>query len=603
VAPGRALAELMQTEGAKVKRFSHPSTVSVAGRLALCGCCIHYLRTFASVNQRLLLRLPHLALGLVLCVTLLFFGLTHEGLYDLDDYLYAHHAHDLATGTYRPLPDPQHLLHDPLRERLLVFGPVAGLFRLFGVSIISATLWPLLCTMGCAVLIWALYRRRAPMVAAGAVLLLGLHYFTLNLSAYLYPDNILMFWCLAGVAALLTGRRPEQPRPALWGIGFAILSLAALLSKETVVFYLPFYLGLLALDTYRRQHGRFWAAALITGGGLLAAYLLYYQVLTHDMLYRYHIIEQTNAYMSDGNYTQGNAAALGARVTWQPLAFFVGTGMGVMLTLAASLLSRRATATPAAADAATEADATFWLVLAASTVAFYWWGSTSLTQYNPISLQARMVTPLLPPLAVAAGFGLQHIWRTGRGGWLVGGALLLAAAWLHNSGSVLYGALGLLFVSLMVAKKQLPKRFRLGTAGLAVLLVAAVAMVLLVRPVYFMGKPTVSSHFQQRRILQAHLSAPARGVVFVDDFLLRNYDFHYGFEVPTGLRFRRYFARDSVQRLPGEPTWLLLNRSTLTNEELTRKLIRYSADSVLRWFPRRQLVAQEGKVELYKVDY
>lgn len=552
------------------------------------------------MNQRLLFRLPHLALGLVLGVTLLFFGLTHEGLYDLDDYLYAHHAHDLATGTYRPLPDPQHVLHDPLRERLLVFGPVAGLFQLFGVNIISATLWPLLCTLGCSVLIWLLYRRRQPVVAAGAVLLLGLHYFTLNLSTYLYPDNILMFWCLAGAAALLTGRRPEQVRPSWWGVGFAALSFAALLSKETIVFYLPFYLGLLAWDTYQRQHGRFWVAAVVTGGGLLAAYLLYYQVLTHDPLYRYHIIEQTNAFMSDGNYTHGNAGALGARVTWQPLAFFVGTGMGVMLALAASLVGRQ---TPAEATKASETDSTFWLALATSTVAFYWWGSTSLYHYNPISLQARMVTPLLPPLALAAGFGLQRLWRTGRGSWLVAGALLLAAGWLHSSLSVLYGGLGLLFLGLVVAGKRLPAWLRAGTAGRAALLLLAVAAALLVRPVYFMSKPTVSSYFEQRRLIRAHLQVPARGVVFVDDFLLRNYDFHYGFQVPAGLRFRRYFARDSVQRIPGELTWLLLNRSTLTNEELTRKFIRYSPDSVLTWFPRRQLVAHEGKVELYRVDY
>jgi len=559
----------------------------------------------SSLNKRLLFRLPNWVLVLVLGVTVAFFGLTHEGLYDLDDYLYAHHAHDLATGTYRPLPDPQHQLHDPLRERLLVFGPVAGLFRLLGVNIISATLWPLLCTLGCTVLIWLLYRRRAPVVAAAAMLLLGLHYFTLNLSTYLYPDNILMFWCLAGAAALLTGRRPTRKRPALWGVGFAALSFAALLSKETIVFYLPFYVGLLGVDAYRQRYGRFWVAAVATGGSLLAAYLLYYQVLTHDILYRYHIIEQTNAFMRDGNYTQGNAGALPARVTWQPLAFFIGTGMGVMLTLAASLLLGRRVA-PAAADATLEADAGFWLALAASTVAFYWWGSTSLHDYNPISLQPRMVTPLLPPLALAAGFGLLRFWRTGHGGWVLGATLLLAAAWLRSSLSVPYAMLGLLFVGLAALRgplrKLTPQWLAPGTTAFAALLVAAVATALLVRPVYFMGKPTVSSYFTQRRMLQTHLPPSVRGVVFVDDFLLRNYAFYYGFRVPSGLRFRRYFARDSVQRIPGEPAWLLVNRSTLTNEELTRKLIRYSPDSVLTWFPHRQLVAQDGKVELYEIQ-
>ncbi|QNE39093.1 hypothetical protein F1C16_05775 [Hymenobacter sp. NBH84] len=55
------------------------------------------------------------------------------------------------------------------------------------------------------------------------------------------------------------------------------------------------------------------------------------------------------------------------------------------------------------------------------------------------------------------------------------------------------------------------------------------------------------------------------------------------------------------QRGHAAQAWLLLNRATLSNDELTRKLIRYSPDSVLSWFPRRRLLAQDGQVELYIV--
>ncbi|UOG76906.1 glycosyltransferase family 39 protein [Hymenobacter tibetensis] len=570
--------------------------------LVAASCCSSYFATFVGVNHRWLFRLPTVALGLVFVFTVAFFAVTHEGLYDIDDHFYARYAHALATGTYRPLPDPQHLLHDPLQERLLVFGPVAGLYRLFGINIISTTLWPLLCTLGCALVVWALYRRREPVVAAGAMLLLGLHYFTLNLSTYLYPDNVLMFCCTASAAALVVGRRLAQARPVAWGVGFALLNFAALLSKETIVFYLPFYVALLSLDAYRRRHSRFWVAALAAGSTLLAAYLVYFQVLTHDPLYRYHIIEQTNAFMRDGNYVQGHRGALLGRVTWEPLLFFVGTGMGVMLVLAAATLPirgaalRRSTTVQAPAD-----DASFWLALAVSTLAFYWWGSTSLQEYNPISLQPRMVTPLLPPLAIAAGFGLRAFWQTGRRGWFIGGMLLLFAGWLRSSVSVPYGLLGFFFLALALFRTKWPTSYPPRTAGLAALLLGGLAAALLLRPLYFMGKPTVSSHFAQSRVLQTYLAAPARGVVYVDEFLLRNHDFHYGFHVPPTLRFRSYLSRDSVRQRPGEKVWLLLNRSTLTNEELTRRLIRYSPDSVLAWFPHRKLVAQDGKVELYEV--
>nr|WP_246559011.1 glycosyltransferase family 39 protein [Hymenobacter piscis] len=548
----------------------------------------------------MLTRLPTWTLLLVVLLTVAYFLLTHEGLYALDDYYYARYAHQLLSGTFRLAPDPQHLLHDPLHERPMIFGPVAVFFALFGVNIISATLWPLLATLGCAGLIWALYRRREPVVAAGAMLLLGLHYFTLNLSNYLYPDNILMFWCLAGAAALLRGREPGR-RAGRWGAGFALLSFAALLSKETIAYYLPFYLGVLGLDALRRRHGRFWATALGTGAVLLAGYLGFYQYFTDDALYRIHLIEQTNEFLKDGNFLAGNRAALLARVTWQPLAFFVASGLGLMLTLAALAAPRPA---PAEAPAPAAPDRPFWLVLSGLTLVFYWVGSTSLSQYNPITLLPRMTTPLLPPLALAAGFGLRRLVARGGGAALLAGLLLLLlAAWLRSAVAVVYVVPGLWLLVLGLSRwlPAWPRHLRPGEPLLVAATVLIMALALAVRPVYFMRKPSVSAHFAQSRVMQQHLAAPTRGTVLVDDFLIDNYDFTHGFRVPPGLQYRRYFARDSIRIAPDYPAWLLLNRATLANPELTRTLIRYSPDSVLSWYPRRRLVAQDGPVELYEV--
>ncbi|UOQ82124.1 ArnT family glycosyltransferase [Hymenobacter sp. 5414T-23] len=362
-------------------------------------------------------RLADWTLLFVVLFTIAYFFLSHEGLYAIDDYFYSRYAHQLISGTFRVAPDPQGLLHDPLKERPMIYGPVALCYLLFGINIISSTLWPLLATLGCAVLFWKLYRRREPVVAATAMLLLGLHYFTLNLTNYLYPDNILMFWCLAGSAALLVGRRAEA-RKVAWGMGFAGLSFAALLSKETIVYYLPFYLAVLGRDAWRRQNLRFWVAAMASGLVLLSAYLAFYQLFTNDALYRLHLIEHTNEFLKEGNYLLGNRAALMGRITWQPLAFFIGTGLGPLLLLAIAALLQ-----PAAPDS----DKRFWLGLGFSTLLFFWVGSTSLSQYNPITLLPRMTTPLLPPLALAAGYGLRTLLRTGKGVALVALDLLLCA--------------------------------------------------------------------------------------------------------------------------------------------------------------------------------
>ncbi|TGD80632.1 ArnT family glycosyltransferase [Hymenobacter wooponensis] len=540
-------------------------------------------------------RLADWTLLFVLLFTVAYFFLSHEGLYAIDDYYYSRYAHQLISGTFRIAPDPQGLLHDPLKERPMIYGPVGLCYALFGTNIISSTLWPLLATLGCSVVIWKLYRRREPVVAAAAMLLLGLHYFNLNLTNYLYPDNILMFWCLAGAAALLVGRRSADYELA-WGVGFALLSFAALLSKETIVYYLPFYLALLARDAWQRQHRRFWVAAVITGVGLLASYLAFYQIYTDDALYRLHLIEHTNEFLKEGNYLVGNRAALLGRITWQPLAFFIGTGLGPLLLLACAALFQ---------PAEPGSDRRFWVTLGFSTLLFYWVGSTSLSQYNPITLLPRMTTPLLPPLALAAGFGLRTMLRTGKGLLLVTLGLLLCAVWLHNSLSVLYGGLGLFLGAVAAAQyvRQRPAVFRLGNEGVFILAMVVFAGCLAIRPAYFMWKPSVSSHFAQDRVIRQHLQAPAQGVVLVDDFLIDNYDFYYGFKVPPHLQFRRYWSRDSLQLQPGQHAWLLLNRSTLTNDELTRKLIRYSPDSVLSWYPRRRLIAEDGKVSLYEVKW
>lgn len=539
-------------------------------------------------------RLPLLTLLFVAVMTVAFFIFTHEGLYALDDYFYSRYAHQLLTGAFRLQPDPLGLLHDPLKERPMIFGPVAGLYALLGVNIISTTLWPLLATVGCAGILYFLYHRQAPVVASAAMLLLGLHYFTLDLTRYLYPDNILMFWCLASAAALLRGRQATQ-RASLWGVGFALLNFAAFLSKETIVYYLPFYLLVLGRDLWQRRHVRFWCVALLTGAALLTAYLWFYHVYTDDALYRLHLIEHTNEFMKENNYLLGNRDALMARITWQPLTFFVGIGLGLMLLLAGTALPllRRP-----------DSDARFWLVLAGSTLVLYWVGSTSLSEYNPITLLPRMTTPILPPLALAAGFGVERLWQTGRGYWVAGGLLLALAAWLHNSQAVLYALPGLYFVGVGLWRHWTGRSVLLlpGRPAVAALSLLVLAVALSIRPLYFMRKPSVSAHFAQDRLVQQQLAAPVSGgVVFVDDYLIGNYDFYYRYQLPPNLRYRRYWARDSVQLAPGQQAWLLLNRATLSNDELTRKLIRYSPDSVLSWFPRRRLLAQDGQVELYTV--
>ena len=73
----------------------------------------------------------------------------------------------------------------------------------------------------------------------------------------------------------------------------------------------------------------------------------------------------------------------------------------------------------------------------------------------------------------------------------------------------------------------------------------------------------------------------------------------FGFEVPTGLRFRPYAAYDTLSKVPGRPIWLLINRPVLSNDELIPQIITASAEQVLARFPHRKLHTQDNGVELY----
>ncbi|GAB3825028.1 hypothetical protein [Hymenobacter jeollabukensis] len=551
-------------------------------------------------SARLLRLLPTLTLGLVTLVTLAYFVGAHEGLYALDDYYYARYAHQLLTGTFHLGPDPLRQLHDPLHERWLIFGPVAGLYALLGINIWSTTLWPLLATLACLGLIWAAYRRRQPLVASGALVLLGLHYFSLNLTTYLYPDNVNMLACLGAALALLRGRRAAGRAAVGWGVAFAGLNMAALLCKETVVFYAPFYLALLLLDA-RRGRLRFWLVAAGAGALLLGAYLAFYQWQTADALYRLHLIEHTNEVLAEGNYLAGNHAALLHRLTLAPSQVLLGSGLGLAVLLAVgSAFPLRAESAPFPAAESGSDDRRFWLGLALSTLAVYWLGSTSLTSYNPISLVPRMLTPLLPPLCLAAAFGLADALQSGRRLGLYAVGLVLLAALDRGSAAVLYAGCAAVLAGLSLPLLRHPLRPE-RPGHYAALGILGLATVLALRPAYLLLKPSVSGHFPQARVIEKALQPPRRGVVFVDDYLIGNYDFYYRFRMPAGLRFRRYWARDSVQLAPGETAWLLLNHATLRNPELTRKLLRYSPDSVLSWYPRRRLLLQDGPVELYQI--
>src|SRR5688572_20950908 len=140
------------------------------------------------INARLFGPTPILLF--IIAFSVAYFIFAHEGFYWLDDYIYTKYAWQLQQGFFdfnKPILPP-----NPLTNRVMIFAPAALFYSIFGLNIYVATLWPLLCALGCSGLIFFLYRCTRPLVAIAGMLLLGLYFHTLFLASYFYPDNILM---------------------------------------------------------------------------------------------------------------------------------------------------------------------------------------------------------------------------------------------------------------------------------------------------------------------------------------------------------------------------------------------------------------------------
>src|SRR6478735_8700321 len=383
---------------------------------------------------------PAVALAFTALLTVAYFIFAHEGFYWLDDYIYAKYAWQLKEGIFdfnKPILPP-----DPLTNRVMIFAPIALLYSLFGLNIYVATLWPLLCTLGCGLLIFLLYRKTNPLVASAGILLLGLYYHTLFLASYLYPDNILMFFAFAATAVLYRFRYQLNGRqPVVYAALFVLFNFLAFLAKETIIYYLPFYLLLIATDFFQKKHTVFWLWSFLLGGICLGANFLFYHFETGDFLHRLHIIEETNAAYHVGAEPYPVSELLN-RLTLGPVYFFMGSGIWLPLVFALGLFSRFSFKNFILARTGEY----FWLLLALLVLLQFWFGSTSFQLYNRITLLPRMCMQLMPPLCLAAAFSIQKLLEGNRNLALLFAILFgLAAALERGNMLVMYVPLAVYF--------------------------------------------------------------------------------------------------------------------------------------------------------------
>lgn len=464
---------------------------------------------------------------LAILLSVVFYFKGFEGILFSDDFSYAYYASELQQGRVV-------LNEDIFSHRIGLYAPVAFLYMLWGVNDLTTTLYPLTCFLATAFLIYRLLRKEDALAATAAGALWCLAFYPLFFSNKLFPDVIVAFFAFAS-SVVLYHRKEGTSGQVVKGLSFCLLFFWGFLVKETMLYLLPFFAFVFIRDKSNRTSGTFWMAAI---SGLLLLTVLYlsaYYCLCGDPLYRFRVIQEGH-YISGYSYFDKPWPQVLARITYRPFQMLVASEMWIPVLFAVPWIVARGWNNDGK-------DKSFWLPAAAVFLAAFWFGTTSLKYYNPITINPRMFIPVIPFWAVAGGRGFSYLLSRGQGKpfYLFGTLLLLspAMAWYFDAPKQVpvYGLLALLILFLTLIKKRLPP-------FVPVLMLMAV---LFVHPAFSMMKSSGKNFKASEDIVTKVIPAlPGAVTVVTDPGLARGYLYFYRFRPPRQVTFVHYKYLDSV---------------------------------------------------------
>ena len=311
-----------------------------------------------------------LALGAIALV-LVWFCYPHN--FEISDpSSYARNAYWIAHGQFAK----QGLGSGIFQQRFGVFLPVALVYALCGVTPHTTDLVPLLATLVILLVVWTESIGRARWFGVFCVvtcqpLVSGM----MNL----FPDSIVS--ALLALSVLALSRRINRGGPLRHVLRASCGVLAwycAMLTKESAWWALPLWAGALLVDVFRGRRELlkwFYLPAALLAAVLGALYLWFCAHYYGDPLARIHTVQ---ALTGKHGWTIRDDAHLSLRLTSRALRYFWTQYASLPILALCGLFvlpaSRR-----------------IWGFYALITVLSFWFGSTSLTSYQPMPLMSRLV--------------------------------------------------------------------------------------------------------------------------------------------------------------------------------------------------------------------
>ncbi len=211
--------------------------------------------------------------------------------YDGDDVAYADLAHRIVAGGFREAHERTSLIFP---ARIGILAPAAMAFKVFGVSEQALAVYPFVVSLAGILLAYmagkVFFNERVGLLAAlfHAFLPVDVRYGTL-----LYPDPPGALWMNGAILLIYVASRGAFRRRITAGMLAGLCLGLSLLSKEAVLFSLPFVVGCVLWTAYQERENMALGAGIAIGLSAIisiesAAYAWYFG----DPLYHFHAIER-----------------------------------------------------------------------------------------------------------------------------------------------------------------------------------------------------------------------------------------------------------------------------------------------------------------------
>ncbi|MEG3639973.1 ArnT family glycosyltransferase [Magnetococcus sp. PR-3] len=485
-----------------------------------------------------------------------------------DDMGYAQIAHQIASGQYTPAPHH-------FSNRLGLLFPTALFYQIFEVTPWSTILLPVITSLLSITVLYAVVVSFAS-VHAGliAAMLLAFNPLQLGEVSYLSADSVLSAGYLLGVASIHFGRNATHARR--WAIIAGAALFWAFTVKLTVIGIIPFLLIVMFYDLRKRQHGLFWRAFITTGVTLLFIYLAAYAVATGNPLFRFQGISEV---LQDSSYVTYSTEGLINRFTIEPVMSILShTGLGLVLiicwpALGALFFLKNLRQGPWL----------FWFGAGISYLLFYWFGSTSLSNYEPLPVYARMMLPALPYFILMGVWSWTHMIKSRTepcGRWigllvisvpLVSGLMFLLLAQMELNKRDLFFATGALSIPLLLMVWQwVQARRSVQSQGLKPWQISTIMVVIWAFIPFFnlqSGSIAHPAYYHGFKQLTADKIKPQKQTVEIvtDRRSKQLINFYLGFDQHPVVVVKKWDEVTDIHQCVPQKRWLLRNEILMTS--------------------------------------